>query len=426
MRLMPKMLGVAARKARYHTVVGGEVRAITGAYRPFDREDLSGRSDAALLTDVSSLSEIGVRAAYANIVTPLMANLHNAVVRKRLAKAGLDPESVEIAGTADLRDVNPNPHLVELRDRLVSMGEATIDEVRAGGYTALPDEMRVVVDDFLDRFGHLSSSGNDFSVAPWRETPDAVLAMALDHAATHGAAERVPWQDAEAELNPITRPLVRRLQQRTRAYVEYREQVSFIYTFGYGLFRRYFVEIGRRLVERDVLDAADDVMYLYLDEVRAALLGSGPGDARQLVAGRRADIDSVRDVHMPEVIYGDVYTPVKPGPANGTLRGIPTSRGQHRGTLRVVRDTHDFSKVEPGDVIAIPYSDVGWTPLFARAGAVVAEAGGMLSHSSIVAREYRIPCVVSLPGAMRMPDGATVTVDGFAGTVVVEAVASTE
>jgi pyruvate,water dikinase len=89
-----------------------------------------------------------------------------------------------------------------------------------------------------------------------------------------------------------------------------------------------------------------------------------------------------------------------------------------------VRDISEFSKVQPGDVIAIPYSDVGWTPLFARAGAVVAAAGGMLSHSSIVAREYRIPCVVSVTGAMRMPDGATVTVDGYAGTVVVEENAS--
>ena len=53
-------------------------------------------------------------------------------------------------------------------------------------------------------------------------------------------------------------------------------------------------------------------------------------------------------------------------------------------------------------------------------GAVVAESGGMLSHSSIVAREYRIPCVVSVPGATKLPDGATVVVDGYTGTVVVE------
>ena len=122
---------------------------------------------------------------------------------------------------------------------------------------------------------------------------------------------------------------------------------------------------------------------------------------------------------MPEVIYGDEFVP-QLGEIGDALTGIPTSRGHHRGVLRVVHDTDDFGKVQPGDVIAIPYSDVGWTPLFARAGAVVAAAGGMLSHSSIVAREYRIPCVVSVEGAMRLPDGTMVVVDGYAGTVAVE------
>ena len=70
----------------------------------------------------------------------------------------------------------------------------------------------------------------------------------------------------------------------------------------------------------------------------------------------------------------------------------------------MVRGLRDFDRVQPGDVLVIPYSDVGWTPLFARAGAVVAESGGMLSHSSIVAREYQIPAVVSVPGAMRLQD----------------------
>jgi pyruvate,water dikinase len=65
---------------------------------------------------------------------------------------------------------------------------------------------------------------------------------------------------------------------------------------------------------------------------------------------------------------------------------------------------------------------VAWTPLFARASGVVAESGGILSHSSIVAREYGIPCVVSVANACSaIPDGAAVVVDGVAGTVLVEA-----
>jgi len=79
----------------------------------------------------------------------------------------------------------------------------------------------------------------------------------------------------------------------------------------------------------------------------------------------------------------------------------------------------DFSKVRPGDVLVIPFSDVGWTPLFTKAGAVIAESGGILSHSSIVAREYNIPAVVSVPNACTLQDGRIVSVDGYKGEVLV-------
>jgi phosphohistidine swiveling domain-containing protein len=69
-------------------------------------------------------------------------------------------------------------------------------------------------------------------------------------------------------------------------------------------------------------------------------------------------------------------------------------------------------------VLVIPYSDVGWSPLFARAGAVVAESGGLLSHSSIIAREYGIPAVVSVDGAMTLLDRMRVTVDGHKGEII--------
>jgi phosphoenolpyruvate synthase/pyruvate phosphate dikinase len=99
------------------------------------------------------------------------------------------------------------------------------------------------------------------------------------------------------------------------------------------------------------------------------------------------------------------------------LRGTPTSRGYYKGRARLVRSPSEFLKVQKGDVIVIPYSDVAWTPLFAKAGAVVAESGGVLSHSSIVAREYGIPAVVSVEGAMNIPDGTELSVDGYQGVV---------
>lgn len=162
-------------------------------------------------------------------------------------------------------------------------------------------------------------------------------------------------------------------------------------------------------------------MFLYLDEARAVLLGDATVGPAALAQARRTEMADLEDVDMPEVIFGEDFVPARLGskPAE-RLEGVATSRGRHRGTLRIVKGIDDSPKVQPGDVIAVPFSDVGWTPLFARAGAVIAEAGGMLSHSSIVAREYRIPCVVSVTGATRLPDGATVVVDGYTGTVIVE------
>jgi pyruvate,water dikinase len=84
-----------------------------------------------------------------------------------------------------------------------------------------------------------------------------------------------------------------------------------------------------------------------------------------------------------------------------------------------VKGIVDFNKVQVGDVLVIPYSDVGWTPLFAQAGAIIAESGGMLSHSSIIAREYGIPAVVSVNGAMKLSDNMHVTVDGQKGMVII-------
>ncbi|MDJ0954645.1 MAG: PEP/pyruvate-binding domain-containing protein [Acidimicrobiia bacterium] len=420
MKLLPRMLSTMAQKSRYGNRVPAEVHSLRASYRGFADADLEAKSDSALLADVSALSEIGVRAAYANIVTPLLANIHNALLRRGLSRAGIDPELVDVGGTAHLVAFNPNIHLDALAADLAELDEAARDEIRQQGAAALPDPIRAEFEAFLEQFGHLSTSGNDFSVAPWRETPDAVVAMALDHVEVHGATARIPWHEVESELSAAQRPVLTRLRVRTQQFIEHRENVSSTYTYGYGLFRKYFLEVGRRLVERGLLVADEDVMYLYLDELRAALLGA-PGDPPgELVEARRREMESLADVEMPEIIYGDDFVPAQNAAGSSTRRGIPTSRGHHRGTLRVVRDTADFGKVAAGDVIAIPFSDVGWTPLFVRAGAVIAEAGGMLSHSSIVAREYRIPCVVSVPGATRLPDGATVVVDGYAGTVEVE------
>jgi phosphohistidine swiveling domain-containing protein len=99
---------------------------------------------------------------------------------------------------------------------------------------------------------------------------------------------------------------------------------------------------------------------------------------------------------------------------------VATSSGRHTGRAVKIASISQSPDLQDGDVIVVPYSDVAWTPLFSRAGAIVAESGGFLSHTSIVAREYGIPAVVSVSSAMHaIPQGALVEVDGFTGIVAV-------
>jgi pyruvate,water dikinase len=100
------------------------------------------------------------------------------------------------------------------------------------------------------------------------------------------------------------------------------------------------------------------------------------------------------------------------------LRGVPASPGRVTGPARMIRDLEEFDRLQPGDVLVAPVTTPAWTPLFARAAAVITDTGGLGSHSSIVAREYGIPAVIGTGDATaRLRDGQQVTVDGNAGFV---------
>jgi rifampicin phosphotransferase len=103
-----------------------------------------------------------------------------------------------------------------------------------------------------------------------------------------------------------------------------------------------------------------------------------------------------------------------------TIRGLPASTGKHIGTARIVVDPADFDRLGPGDVLVARITTPAYNLVLPLLGAVVTDRGGVLSHPAIVAREYGIPGVVGTRNATtRIPDGATVEVDGDAGTVEV-------
>jgi pyruvate,water dikinase len=103
------------------------------------------------------------------------------------------------------------------------------------------------------------------------------------------------------------------------------------------------------------------------------------------------------------------------------LQGTGTSPGVVTGRVRVLRSLSDGHQLKAGEILVARATDPGWTPLFLKAGGVIMELGGMLSHGAVVAREYGLPAVVNIQGAMsRLEDGDVVTIDGRRGVVWVQ------
>lgn len=102
------------------------------------------------------------------------------------------------------------------------------------------------------------------------------------------------------------------------------------------------------------------------------------------------------------------------------MKGTPVGRGSFIGKARVVTTLEEANKIEKGDVLVVPFTDIGWSPYFPLLGGLVTELGGLISHGAVVAREYGLPCVVGCKQATRkIKTGDLVSIDGKTGQVLV-------
>ena len=206
-----------------------------------------------------------------------------------------------------------------------------------------------------------------------------------------------------------------------------------------GLYRArcVFVEIGRRLAAAGVVREPDDVFFLTKAEaLRVDELIRDGQSLQSRIAERTAEVARMGQIDPPPVIGTDYGPPpddmighvlVKffggPPPTSdvpGVVKGHAGSPGKVRGRARVIRSLADAGRLQEGDILVTATTAPPWTPLFATAGGIVTDAGGVLSHCAVVAREYRIPAVVGTGGGTAViKDGQLIEVDGDAGTVLV-------
>jgi pyruvate,water dikinase len=99
------------------------------------------------------------------------------------------------------------------------------------------------------------------------------------------------------------------------------------------------------------------------------------------------------------------------------LAGSAVSAGVVEGIARVVLDPTKET-LQPGEILVAPFTDPGWTPLFINAAGLVMEVGGLMTHGSVIAREYGIPAVVAVPEATKqIQTGQCLRVNGDGGWV---------
>ena len=190
------------------------------------------------------------------------------------------------------------------------------------------------------------------------------------------------------------------------------------------------LELGRRHAEAGNIADADHIFMLLEPELDAFI--ADPASFRETLAQRADAFAALWDLEPPFIIRDGNLPPLSAwarkaeaapkavASAGEVIAGVSGSPGVVRGTARVVLDAGDPTALEPGDILVAPFTDPSWTPLFMTAGGVVVDVGGQISHAVIVSRELGLPCVVSASDATgRIPVGATVEVDGDAGTVTV-------
>ncbi|HXY91606.1 MAG TPA: PEP-utilizing enzyme [Acidimicrobiia bacterium] len=339
----------------------------------------------------------------------------------------------------------------EARDLLESGGDPAqvLDSLRG-----LDSDVGRALSDYLDLVGYRLLDGFDISGRYALELPDALLRAIRSMVAGSGAdtgdvdvevriaeiRKQVP-DEHRGEFNELLDEA--RLMYRLRD-----ERGVFSDIWASGIMRRAALYAGRRVADKGVIDDPEHFIDAGFEEMCSLVSGHGGPSGAEL--RDRFDDRTSRSAKDAPPFLGPPPTP-PPDPSGlppaearlmgsmgialgalfggsevpheeNVLHGLAASGGVYEGPARRVSGPHDFDRIVQGDVLVTESTTEAFNILLPLLGAIVTDAGGLLSHSAIVAREYGIPGVVGTRDATeRIPDGTPVRVDGDAGEVTVHA-----
>jgi len=306
----------------------------------------------------------------------------------------------------------------------------------------LPPVAQDAVVAFMDTYGMRGLGEIDMGRPRWREDPTQVMQvlqsylqiddpeLAPDAVFERGAiaAEKagvlLENEARQLHFGRIKARMVRFGVKRYRALAGLREAPKFFAIRMMGLMRVGLLQSGQDFVNAGYLEQVDDLFFLKICELDA--ISEGNDDQwtplREKIAMRRAlRAREMRRIQIPRVLLSDGTTFYEGVAAaeedSGAIMGDPVSPGMVEGAVRVVFNPHG-TQLEPGEILVCPGTDPAWTPLFLAAGGLVMEVGGMMTHGSVVAREYGIPAVVGVHQAtQQLQTGDRIRLDGSTGRI---------
>lgn len=288
---------------------------------------------------------------------------------------------------------------------------------------------------FLEKFGQRCPGEIDITMPRWSEKPTLLIPAILGHMRSVKAGEhRKKFQTGRQEAketeekvlqqlkgHPIRYLVMKRLIKLYRNLGALREHHKFFLVTILYECKKVILKQADYLVTKKIIADREDVYYLSLEEIILLIKGEPINNLHQILLDRKEAYVSQQKWTPPRVMTseGEIITPTAilgDFPENALI-GTPVSAGIAQGKARIVRKPEE-AQLHEGEILVAPFTDPGWTPLFQSAVALVTEVGGLMTHGSVVAREYGIPAVVGVEDALKkIKDGQIIRVDGTRGYV---------
>jgi rifampicin phosphotransferase len=303
---------------------------------------------------------------------------------------------------------------------------------------SLSPPIQFKLDQFFNIYGMRGIGEIDLGQPRWREDPTPVMLVLQSYldidpevapdvqfgkgaVAAKIAIEQVAGLARRQRGGWFKERLVRSAAERVRLLMGARESPKFTAIRAMGIVRAALLGIGRQFTEAGTIFQPQDLFFLRVIELEA-LSRQDNRDWKALIALRRRAFErELLRRQVPRVLVSDgraFYEGLGASTdSESAISGNPVSPGVVKGIVRVVLDPRG-ARLQPGEILVCPGTDPAWTPLFMAAGGLVMEVGGMMTHGSVVAREYGIPAVVGVHQAtLRLHDGQCIQVDGTSGLI---------